>query len=176
MVILWLSNEDFFIAVDRFAVVLLRMVHVGELEPRLLVCLVQLYKLVKESDSLTVQMHISIKGHKTFRRLFIERVLFHEVNEDVLGFVHFAARLMEHCEQAHHLDGIWELQADHLKEELGPFKLLKLARRKKALFNDVKICQTSKNISQNDPRITKEELSNLMLVVFHSASVALMRR
>ena len=84
-------------------------------------------------------MHVAVHRYQTLRALLVERVLLHEVNQDVLGFVHLAFSLVEDSKQAHNFDGLRVLEADHLQEELRPLHLLQLARREEALLNDVEV-------------------------------------
>ena len=79
MVVLWRADHDLLVAVDGLGVVLLAVVHVGEFEPGLLVLLVELNEFVQESNSFTMQVHITVQSNKTLRALLVERVLFNQV-------------------------------------------------------------------------------------------------
>ena len=147
MVVLRLREKHLFVAVDGLSIVLLAKVDVSQFLPGLSVLLIHLDKLVQDRDRLIVPVHVSVESDKTFDRLFVEWILLDQVNQDVLGLVHFAFSLVEHGKQTHHLDGLRELFPNHLKEELCPLHLVELASGKEKLLHDVKVYSQSDQVN-----------------------------
>ena len=66
-------------------------------------------------------------------------VALQNINQDVLGLVKLSFGLVKNGEHSHDFDGLRELQANHLQEELGPLELLKLASGVEKLLHEVHV-------------------------------------
>ena len=84
--------------------------------------------------------------------MLILRIALQNIDQDVLGLVKLAFGFVKNGEHSHDFDGLRELQADHLQEELGPLELLQLASGVEKLLHEVHVVALDEAGMQLDQR------------------------
>ena len=114
-VVSWLHREDFFVAEASFWEILFRKINIGKFEPSLLIVLLIFKVLVQRGNCLSLHaLHISEQANETFYSLLVGGVLLEQVEQNFLGFHHFALRLVPHRQHSHRLDWLGRVLSDHL--------------------------------------------------------------